>query len=131
MLHTEEAKPIQSEQRNEVCVTTLLTNKSTVDIFNLFSSLTKLKRIMAYCLRFVHNTRYPQQKFTEWLSTKELQITLHCLISIAQKQVFYEDIKALKKKQQISAHSKLISLHPFLEDNKQYYYSKVNRNCRY
>nr|XP_042908227.1 uncharacterized protein LOC122271343 [Parasteatoda tepidariorum] len=90
----------QEEQRSadhvpeeRYCMQTTTTDKHSSisdDIFDRYSSLSKLKRITALCLRFIHN--------------------LQC-------NEFNSEINALKRKQLLSCNSKILSLNPFIDDS--------------
>lgn len=85
--------------------------------FERFSSLTRLKRSMAYCLRFVHNIRTSNSpsKLSGIISLQEIRRAEQVLIKIVQNQEFRSEVEALKSKRQLKSNSKLISLHPFLD----------------
>nr|CAI5820877.1 unnamed protein product [Callosobruchus analis] len=63
---------------------------STTDstITHKYSSLTKLKRVAAYCIRFIHNTRNPEERWTGNLKAHELWNAMKILIKLAQHEAF-------------------------------------------
>ena len=85
--------------------------------FNRHSSLTKLKRITAWILRFVNNCRKPEQMQLSYLTATELQEAERYWLYISQCDHFLEEIQALKNSQVISRSSCLLTLHPFLDSS--------------
>lgn len=91
----------------------------TVDqnIFDRFSTLTKLQRTIAYCLRFKTNLRTSRAlRSTGNLTVEELNQSLMVLIKIAQEQQFAPEIRALKQLNRVDKGSRLLSLNPFLDE---------------
>lgn len=86
-------------------------------IFKKYSSLCKLKRITALCLRFIHNCKNPKNKVTGFLKTKELNNAMYTLIKLVQMSEFNSEINALKGNQSLSCSSKILALNPFLDDS--------------
>ncbi|GIY57335.1 reverse transcriptase [Caerostris darwini] len=87
------------------------------DLFQKYSSLSKLKRVAAYCLRFVNNCRNSKDKITGFLNTSELTNAINMLIKSVQFIVFNNEITALKRNQALSCRSKILSLNPFLDNS--------------
>ncbi|GIY23158.1 reverse transcriptase [Caerostris darwini] len=87
------------------------------DLFQKYSSLFKLKRAAAYCLRFVNNCRNSKDKVTGFLNTSELTNAINVLIKFVQFIVFNNEINALKRNQALSCRSKILSLNPFLDNS--------------
>ncbi|GIY04458.1 DUF1758 domain-containing protein [Caerostris darwini] len=87
------------------------------DLFQKYSSLSKLKRAAAYCLRFVNNCRNSKDKVTGFLNTSELTNAINVLIKSVQFIVFNNEINALKINQALSCRSKILSLNPFLDNS--------------
>lgn len=80
-----------------------------------FSKLSRLKRIVAYCLRFLKNCRASKEdRFLETLTPLELQTSLIVLIRISQGESFPEELKQLKKGETIGR-SSILRLTPFLD----------------
>ena len=88
-------------------------------IFNKVSKLNKLKRIVAWILRFVHNAKSnsTKQKHCGSLSVDEINCAFSYLIKLSQMQSFSSEIKDLKNKLPISKRSKILNLNTFLDDN--------------
>lgn len=92
----------------------------SVDNFTIltkYSSFMKLKRVVAYCLRFIKNSKTikTNRNFGP-LSVDELSASLKCVVYIAQMQDFFVEIHDLRKKGSINPKSRLISLDPFLDE---------------
>lgn len=105
----EERKSIKVHSISEVHTNIVL------QLLENHSSLSKLKRILAYCLRFVHNCRSKiSERNLSSLTTKELQGALHTLIKLVQRTHFENDIKTLEKSNELKLTSKLLSLSPFV-----------------
>jgi len=65
---------------NHTPIVSLLTQTSQEEVFTKFSPWNKLQRVMAYCLRFIHNCRYKNSRFPSTLSPSELnEATLVCV----------------------------------------------------
>ncbi|KAJ8912490.1 hypothetical protein NQ315_014590 [Exocentrus adspersus] len=87
------------------------------DLFSRFSSLTRLQRVTAYCLRFIANSKIQvqEQRTTGALSVKELQNALNTLIRLAQKDSFNREYSNLLQKKGVPSKSKILSLNPFMD----------------
>ena len=96
-------------------------NRSPLIPFDRFSSYSKLTRVAAWVMRFVHNCRASkgnsQSRITSSLSVQEIINAENHLLSCSQHDCFSEEIKNLKAKNTLSSNSTLTSLHPFLESN--------------
>lgn len=103
------------EQRLQV---NLIVAKNDWDIFSRFSSLTKLKRVIALCRRFLYNLRQQKsERVIGELDSKEINDALINLVKIAQVQSFRAELNDLQNKNSVSNSSKLLSLQPFLHDD--------------
>lgn len=121
------------EKRNRCLVTSI---PHTWFPFERFSNWNKLKRAFAYVLRFVKNCKAkPDSRNLLHLTVDELNESSIKLIKIAQQESFREDYITLQKKGQLSSNSKILSLHPFIDEqgilrvggrltNSEYPYSK-------
>ncbi|GFQ76173.1 integrase catalytic domain-containing protein [Trichonephila clavata] len=85
------------------------------DLLHKFSSLSKLKRVISYCLRFVNNCKNSKGKTIGFLKTNELNNAMYVLIKLVQTIEFNNEINALKRNQPLSSRSKILSLNPFLD----------------
>lgn len=82
-----------------------------------YSSLPKLKRVTAYCLRFIHNCkqRISDNRKTGVLSVSEIKTALQTLIKLSQSYTFAEEINLLQKQGQLLPKHKLSNLTPFID----------------
>ncbi|GFQ89636.1 integrase catalytic domain-containing protein [Trichonephila clavata] len=85
------------------------------DLLHKFSSLSKLKRVISFCLRFVNNCKNSKDKTNGFLKTNELNNAMYLLIKLVQTIEFNNEINALKRNQPLSCRSKILSLNPFLD----------------
>lgn len=100
--------PEVPEKRQITCLATSATMDD--EIFNRFSSFTKLKRVIAYCLRFK-----PRNRFTGALRTTELVNAEKVIIRKIQATAFSKEIRDLSGGRRVDKGSKLISLDPFVD----------------
>jgi hypothetical protein len=84
-------------------------------LFKKFSSFKKLRRVMAYCLRFINNLKKNQIKETDMLTSSELQHAETCIIKIVQAELFSSEINDIKSKGEVISNSHLKSLSVFLD----------------
>lgn len=105
-----ELKPISN--------TAFIVQRVDIDIFERFSDLNKLIRVVAYCLRFFHNLKSPlEARQYGSLSLVEIQNSELILIKLVQLQSFASELHSLTKRDCVSSKSKLKSLFPFLDEN--------------
>jgi len=94
------------------------TTEIDLSFIDRYSSLTRLVRVIAYCLRFVQNSRYPKEKFTYHLQVNEINNATQCLIRAVQNQHWSDEKKELKTNNPISMKSKIFRLCPFLDEHQ-------------
>jgi hypothetical protein len=97
---------------------TLATAKGSVNspnflTFKNFSSMLKLQRAVAHCLRFAHNCKNPANKRTGSISIFELRTAHSAIIKNVQTETFSEEIRELSKGNSLK-HNKLTSLDPVI-----------------
>ncbi|XP_063392468.1 uncharacterized protein LOC134677967 [Cydia fagiglandana] len=90
------------------------TNHGLID-YKRFSKLLKLKRALAYAMRFIHNCRNNNINKSGPLTTDELKDSFTLLLKWSQKQSFQE-YDQLVKRQSLPNKNKLLSLSPFIDD---------------
>jgi len=104
-------------EQKRVISTMLIEKQDEQGLFKRFSSLNKLIRINALCLRFVHNTKNrAENRITGRITTQELVKSTSQLVKIIQEAAFKEDLQALKSKGCVSRRSKLLNLSPFIDE---------------
>lgn len=95
-----------------------ITSDISFDLFNKFSSVNKLYRVVAYCLRFLKNCKTRREKRNNGKLTKhEIGEAENCLIKIIQALSFQSEKTALENNQDISKKSQILSLNPFLDSS--------------
>jgi hypothetical protein len=105
---------ILTDQR-EVTKFKVMIQCSPAEFVTRFSTIPRLQRVAAYCLRFYHNAKNPSLRRTGYLTSTELRDALHACIKIAQQEIYVQEICDLSKKGQVLSKSQLQPLHPFLD----------------
>ena len=110
-----------------------LTCKEVQNEFTIekYSSLMKLKRVLAYCFRFIKLCKQKVEKkkldksvnhnFEEipnYLTTNELKHAMNYCIKTSQNTYFSDEISDLLSGHSVDKRSSLYTLHPFLDDDK-------------
>lgn len=98
---------------NAAFTTTLIHSPA---ILEKYSSLTKLIRVIATCLRFIHNCKYPTQKQYGALHVDAYNKSKQVCIRITQQTEFKEEISHLTSQLPISTKSKLCEFNPFIDE---------------
>ena len=82
-----------------------------------YSSLTKLRRVTAYVMRFANNVRAKKEaRLLGALTSNELRASQNYLVKRAQVESFSDEIQCLEMGQEIHKKSRIKSLDPRLED---------------
>ncbi|XP_076384045.1 uncharacterized protein LOC143261513 [Megalopta genalis] len=89
----------------------LATVSHTDEILTRYSDISRLIRITAYCLRF----RQPRKNKGP-LTVEELQSANEQIIRLVQASAFAQDLQNLKTGSNLHAKSKLLPLHPFIDE---------------
>ncbi|XP_023309862.1 uncharacterized protein LOC111691384 [Anoplophora glabripennis] len=84
--------------------------------FHRFSNFKRLQRTLAYCLRFAHNSRYPESRKIGSLSATELNDAVTCLVRISPQETFPKDFKNLESQTSVTPKSTLLRLNPFTDN---------------
>ncbi|XP_018406879.1 PREDICTED: uncharacterized protein LOC108782971 [Cyphomyrmex costatus] len=106
------------ESRN-LSVALFCTVKS-IDFASRYSSCTRLKRVIATCIRFKTNCALSISKSPKLngpLTSEELQRAMIILIKIHQQGEFSDELRNLQRNQPIDSHSKIISLNPVIDQD--------------
>ncbi|XP_011879230.1 PREDICTED: uncharacterized protein LOC105568293, partial [Vollenhovia emeryi] len=113
------AEEIRAEERAKPRICALIETKNLVlqDLIDRFSSLTRIERITAYCLRYVSNLRRnPDERELSRLTAVEIRNAHLLLIRHAQADEFSNDIAGLRRGGKLKSTSKILPLHPFLDE---------------
>lgn len=98
--------------------TVMMTTDGSVDVFNKYSTLNKLIRVPATCIRFAHICRKEfEHKRSDPLSVEELEYAKRCLIKKEQRTAFAAELKALRKNEILSNKSSMKHMSPFLDED--------------
>lgn len=105
--------PENFNEEEKVTLVTLLENKFE-SLLDKFSSLSKIKRILSYCIRFCHNVSHPKDKRIGPLTSQDLCKALLILVKHVQSQTLGDEILSIQRQRSIS--KSLRKLSPFLDD---------------
>ncbi|XP_058828189.1 uncharacterized protein LOC131688059 [Topomyia yanbarensis] len=87
-------------------------------LFSRFSSLQKLLRTVAYCIRFARNCRSRTSRITnDYLTVDELRSSKLALTRLVQQEQFLEDIKELRASRFVSCKSAIRLLKSYLDED--------------
>lgn len=93
--------------------------RADTSIFEVFSSLFKLKRGVAMCFRFYRNfKRKRNERVYGRISACELNESYDRLIKLAQDQEFSSELNSLKNRSIVPKDSKIKSLDPFIDEDE-------------
>ncbi|XP_031339663.1 uncharacterized protein LOC116168131 [Photinus pyralis] len=93
-----------------------ITQGDIPEILVKYSSFSKLQRVMAYCIRFIHNTRkYP--KLGGHLSSHELHNAKIQIIKMTQASTFQNELNSLHAKKSPDYKGQLKTLNPILDSD--------------
>lgn len=87
--------------------------KFSMESLNKFSTLSKLVRVVAYCLRFIKKNRSQSTV----VSPVEYDRALITVLRVVQEEVFKEEVESVKSDELISKKSSIHSLNPFLNND--------------
>ncbi|XP_018368805.1 PREDICTED: uncharacterized protein LOC108764898 [Trachymyrmex cornetzi] len=107
---------LEERSRERVLVTI---HEEGCNLLDKFSSLSKLRRVVAYCYRFVENAGKSTQRSSGPLKVEELRRANIALIKIVQRQAYSQEIKELSKEgnfKSVARSSRIIALNPFLDE---------------
>lgn len=104
---------LPNEEERSVSLTTLALVSLTDYFLDRFSSLDKICRILAYCIRFLDGLRAKPSYATLAVDQIELHATLLFLVKLVQSEHFGENIEQLRKGKRLPKH--LLKLAPCLD----------------
>lgn len=117
---SEEEWPLNENvpESNTEIITTLHTtlNVKHESILQRFSSLQKMLRVLAYCLRFINIVR-KQTTEKGKIKVKELDNARSLAVKLTQNVHFYEECKQLRAHRPLNSKSRLLTLNPLLDEN--------------
>lgn len=111
-------KVINETQEEVRIVSCISTEKEENKLLERFSSWNKLRRVMAYCLRFINNSRRTKaQRNYGGLSCQELSKAMRVIYILVQKESYELERRSLSQSRGITYKSKLAQLSVFLDDD--------------
>lgn len=129
-----DSHPTTREEEKPFALATFVTLNIFEILVTNYSSLEKIKRIVAYILRFINNIR-TKKRTTGFFTIQELHSALIVLIKHFQYLHFSDEISLIKKDKLTS--KSLRKLNPFLDDNNilrvggRLNYSKLSYDKRF
>ncbi|XP_048006892.1 uncharacterized protein LOC125242210 isoform X2 [Leguminivora glycinivorella] len=89
--------------------------QSPLITFENYSKANKLKRIVAYIFRFIHNCKNPNMKTKGTLKLDEIDNALTYLVKLSQKQSYAIELTALLQGKRLKTKSYLLQLAVFVD----------------
>lgn len=89
-----------------------------MEIFDRYSSLTKLQRVVSYCIRFKNCALKRAQFSSNDLKVCEMEYASEILLKLVQYKEFKAEIDALNAERKLSNNSKILKLNPFMDKNR-------------
>ena len=120
-----EQNPVSQQQQQHSALPELKVRKMTTATMDLplwskFSSMAKLARILAYCLRFVHHKhriRDPLLTHPPALSSEELKKAHLKFVQHLQRKAWPDEFQRLSSKQPVLLSSSTAKLNPYLDSS--------------
>lgn len=91
-------------------------NNYVYDLLQYHSSLTQIKRVIAWILRFISKLRNKSQQCADYLITIELNNSTDHLIQCIQRHEFAQEYKSLQQKKIVFSKSRIYKLSPYLDE---------------
>ena len=109
---------VSRDEEKEICLHATVTTKKPLIGLDRYSSFSKLKRTIAWMLRFLYNccaVKRELSRRTGPLGVQELHQAETYWVLHSQESCFIEEILSIKTKREITRSSPLLLLHPFLD----------------
>ncbi|XP_011859572.1 PREDICTED: uncharacterized protein LOC105557047, partial [Vollenhovia emeryi] len=84
-------------------------------VLERYSSLSRLKRVIAYCLRWRNNHKFANERHNGPLTVSELDQAMATILRRVQLEGFSREIQDLRSKERVNHDSSLLTLCPFLD----------------
>ena len=90
---------------------------TNTDLLERYSHLRTLKHLVAYCLRFIYNskTKNETERLGGPLLSEEIDTSMNTILKITQNLSFSKEMSALTHGESIDKKSSLLCLNPFLD----------------
>jgi len=111
----EEICELKKETKPPVQLCNLTTDSWPMKIIQRFSTLTRLRRVTAYMLRFLNKKSSSSVKNCGPLTSDELQNAFLVWVRLVQVHCFREEIKSLQYGKPLHSKSNILSLNPYLD----------------
>ena len=119
---SKETEEIKTEERKctkeGFAPITLVCQMGAEELHSRYSSWLKLRRIVAFCIRFINNCKKPNDTRTGVLTVKELDEATITLLREAQVNDYSQEIEDIRKNGVVSRGSSLKTLNPFLDEKQ-------------
>ncbi|XP_011173050.1 uncharacterized protein LOC105205391 [Solenopsis invicta] len=116
-------KDIPERKGTNPCLAAMESEGPDTTLIQRFSSFTRLKRVVAYCLRFAANARLKGSRLylkrSGVLSVQELEDSTVVIIKQVQSVEFADELRSLQSNSPVNHKSELRNLHPFLDSKGQ------------
>ncbi|XP_055931694.1 uncharacterized protein LOC129962029 isoform X2 [Argiope bruennichi] len=115
----EDADNLELKKNVLISSTIAKVNPLNDDLIKRYSSFSKLIRVTAWCLRFLHNYKSAlQNRKKDHLNVKELQNATKSLIKIIQMREFEFEINCLQRNKVLPKNNPLLNLNVFLDNDE-------------
>lgn len=108
--------PVSEAEIPEQRATVVLSTTYNINLLEKFSSFVRMKRVIAYCLRFGSKSREGRAT-SEDLIPEELKGAETCTIKLIQRVHFGSELSDLANNRPLDTKSNILSLNPFLDAN--------------
>lgn len=109
-IHIDDCEIPQTDLEMKVLFTTSSEEKP---IWERFSSISRMKRVLSYCRRLLKSNQSRQRE--RYLSTDEMEKIMEECIRYYQNVVYGKEVEELKRDGRVQIRSSLITLSPFLD----------------
>lgn len=101
-------------------VNTFQTQLETEDILDRFSSYNRALNVMCFMFRFIRKSqkRPSPEMRKDFITAQEILFVKYRLLKIAQVTHYASEYQSLESNQPVSSKSRLLTLNPFLDENK-------------
>lgn len=118
-VNTEKSAVTDTHEEERIKTFTVQEEKTKEYVWEKFSNLQKMLRVMSFCRRILNN-KQPRDKrinFPKYVTTEEMKQVLEICIKQVQADEFGEEIKQLKTRGYVAKKSVLHTLYPIFDAN--------------
>ncbi|XP_036148006.1 uncharacterized protein LOC118647346 [Monomorium pharaonis] len=106
----------EAPNRQETAAVVIVSPSIVNNLLKRYSNINKICRILAYCLRL--SKRHRPTPLTEFIPHTETSYALEVACRAVQRDAFPNEYSQLSKNKPLSTSSKLLSLSPFMDENR-------------